>query len=89
MRYWTINYPSKNTLGEPFTKWETLSDREILDYYWEHWSGQMRRAFYDKRLLTGESDGLEWITPEKCIEDWSITNRAVRNVFREMKECIA
>ena len=89
MRYWTISYPSRNTLGEPFTKWETLSDREILDYYWEHWSGQMRRAFYDKRLLTGESDGLEIITPEKCIEDWSITHRAVRNVWREMKECIA
>lgn len=89
MRYWTINYPSKNTLGEPFVKYETLTDGDVLDYYWVSWSEYMRRAFYDKRLLTGESNGLDWITPEKCIEDWSITHRAVRNPWREMKECIA
>ena len=89
MRYWTISYPSKNTLGEPFVKYETLTDTDVLDRYWDTWSGHMLRWYHDKRLLTGESDGLEIITPEKCIEDWSITHRAERNVWREMKECIA
>lgn len=89
MRYWTTNYMAENTLGEKYTKWETLSDREILDYYWEYWSGYMRRAFYDKRLIAGASDGLDLITPEFCIEDWVVAHRAVRNTWREMKECIA
>jgi hypothetical protein len=38
--------------------------------------------------MTGESDGLDLITPERCIEDWAIAHRAVRNPWREMKECI-
>ena len=89
MRYWTIKYPSRNALGEEYTKWETLSDREILDYYWNYWSEYMRRAFYDKRLLTGKSNGLDLITPELCINDWALAHRAERNPWREMKDCIA
>lgn len=89
MRYWTIVHIDTNSLGEYYPKWETLSDREILDEYWECWSGQMKRAFYDKRLMTGESDGLELITPEKCIEHWCIVHLAERNYWIEMKNCIA
>jgi len=88
MRYWTICYPDTNSLGEEYTKWETLSDREILDHYWEYWSFYVKRAFYDKRLMTGEVDGLDLITPEKCIKDWCIAHQAVRNPWREMKDCI-
>lgn len=89
MRYWTIVHIDTNSLGEYYPKWETLSDREILDEYWECWSGQMKRAFYDKRLMTGESDGLELITPEKCIEHWCTVHLAERNYWIEMKNCIA
>ena len=89
MRYWTIRYSSRNALGEEYTKVETLNDREILDYYWNYWSEYMRRAFYDKRLLTGESNGLGLITPERCINDWALAHRAERNPWREMKDCIA
>lgn len=89
MRYWTIVHIDTNSLGEYYPKWETLSDREILDEYWERWSGQMKRAFYDKRLMTGESDGLELITPEKCIEHWCTVHLAERNYWIEMKNCIA
>lgn len=89
MRYWTIVLIDTNSLGEYYPKWETLSDREILDEYWECWSGQMKRAFYDKRLMTGESDGLELITPEKCIEHWCTVHLAERNYWIEMKNCIA
>ena len=81
MRYWTIRYPERNALGEEYTKVETLSERQVLDY--------MRRAFYDKRLITGASDGLDLITPEFCIEDWVVAHRAVRNPWIEMKDCIA
>ena len=45
----------------------------------------MKRAYYEKRLHGG---GLESITPEKCIEDWCIVHLAVRNPWREMKDCI-
>ena len=86
MRYWTIVHIDTNSLGEYYPKWETLSDREILDEYWECWSGQMKRAYYEKRLHGG---GLELITPEKCIEDWCIVHLAQRNYWIEMKNCIA
>ena len=73
-------------LGDEYTKWETLSDKQILDYYWEHWSGQMKRAFYEKRLMNLTLDD---ITPENCIEDWRIVHWAQRNPWREMKDCIS
>jgi len=85
MRYWTICFPDTNSLGDEYDKWETLSDKDILDQYWEWWSGHMKRAYYEKRLHGG---GLESITPEKCIEEWCIVHWAVRNPWREMKDCI-
>ena len=85
MRYWTIVHIDTNSLGEYYPKWETLSDKQILDEYWEYWSGNMKRAYYDKRLHGG---GLELITPEKCIEDWCIVHLAERNYWIEMKNCI-
>ena len=83
MRYWTFVEMDTNTLGECFTRWVTMSDKEILDYYWEHWSGQMKRAFYEKRLLYLTLDD---ITPENCIEDFRVVHWASRNYWREMKE---
>jgi hypothetical protein len=85
-RYWTIVHIDTNSLGEYYPKWETLSDREILDEYWEYWSGNMKRAYYEKRLHGG---GLELITPEKCIEHWCTVHLAERNYWIEMKNCIA
>ena len=85
-RYWTTCYPAPHpTQDFDIDVWETLSDKEILDQYWEWWSGQMKRAYYEKRLHGG---GLELITPEKCIEDWCIVHWAERNHWREMKENI-
>ena len=49
----------------------------------------MNRAFLDKRLMSGDSDGLELITPEKCIEHWCTVHLAERNYWIEMKNCIA
>lgn len=76
MRYWTIVYPMEHsTLGYDIAKWETLSDKEILDEYWEYWSTQMKRVGKDYM-----------ISEERCIEDWCVVHWAERNYWREMKE---
>ena len=42
MRYWTTCYPAPHpTQDFDIDVWETLSDQEILDYYWDYWSGKM------------------------------------------------
>lgn len=77
MRYWTIVYPDFHPTIEDYdiVKWETLSDQEILNYYWDYWSGKMRELGRDSL-----------ITHERCIEDWCIVHWASRNYWREMKE---
>jgi len=77
-RYWTICFPDTNSLGEEYDKWETLSDRDIINEYWEWWSGKM--------LEKGPNDSC---TFENCITDWVIVHWAVRNYWREMKEIIS
>lgn len=79
MRYWTIVYPDQNSLGEDYVRWETMSDEEILKYYWIYWFTKMVEA---------KRPDFE-ITPERCIEDWCVVHWAQRNYWREMKECIA
>ena len=83
MRFWTFVEMDTNTMGESFTRWVTMSDQEILDYYWDNWSGDMKRAFYDKRMLNATLDD---ITPENCIHDFCIAHWAERNHWREMKD---
>lgn len=77
MRYWTIVYPDQNTLGEDYVHWETLSEDDILNHYWDYWC---------ERMYEVDLDNL--ISKEKCIEDWCIVYWAQRNYWREMKECI-
>ena len=75
MRYWTFVEMDTNTLGEMYTKWVTMSDQEILDYYWNYW--------YDKMNEHGPND---MATVENCIDDFCIVHWARRNYWREMKE---
>ena len=77
MKYYTAAWPDQNALGEEYTKWETLSEQDILNEYWEYWSEKMRSV--------GKA---ELISEERCIEDWCIVNWAVRNFWREMKDNI-
>ena len=76
MRYWTICYPAPHpTQDFDIDVWETLSDQEILDYYWDWWSSKM--------IAEGPNDSC---TFENCIIDWCIVHWAERNHWREMKE---
>ena len=75
MRFWSFVEMDTNTLGEMFTRWVTMSDQEILDYYWDYWSSKM--------LAEGPNDSC---TFENCIDDFCIIHWAERNYWREMKE---
>ena len=75
MRFWSFVEMDTNTLGEMFTRWVTMSDQEILDYYWDYWSSKM--------LAEGPND---MCTFENCIDDFCIIHWAERNYWREIKE---
>ena len=76
MRYWTICYPAPHpTQDFDMDVWETLSDQEVLDSYWDYWSAKM--------LEKGPNDSC---TFENCITDWTIEHWAARNRWREIKE---
>lgn len=76
-RYWTIVYPMKHpTLDFFIDKWETLSDTEIIKYYWHYWCINMLK------VNRPSSD----LTTERCIEDFSVVHWASRNYWREMKD---
>ena len=75
MRYWTIVTPDYNLFWQEYDKWETLSEKDILNEYWDWWSGRMKEV--------GKED---MISEERCIEDWCIVHWAARNRWREIKE---
>jgi hypothetical protein len=62
MKSYQTCYP--NSEGDPI--YETLTEDQIIDYYWEYWSGQMRKV--------GRSEDM--ITRENCIEDFVIIHWA-------------
>jgi len=76
MKYWTIVYPDTNSLGEEYTHWETLSEKEIIEQYWIHWFTKM----------INNQQPTEELTTERCIQDWCIVHWAERNHWREMKD---
>ncbi len=61
MKYYKICYPDEH--NNPIE--ETLSEQDILDFYWEYWYEVMVRA--DKRDL---------ISLDRCIEDFIAINWA-------------
>ena len=79
MKYYTICYPDENTLGQEYTQWEALSEKEIIEQYWVYWFTKM----------INNQQPTEELTTERCIEDWCIVHWAERNYWREMKDCIA
>ena len=83
MRYWTFVEMDVNSRGDSITRWVTMSDQEILDYYWEWWSSQMREVARSGKITNVT---LESITKENCIDDFCIVHWAERNYWREIKE---
>lgn len=81
MKYYTIVYPESHPTIEDYDidRWETLSEKEILDDYWTYWYVRMIE----------NNQPIEKLTSEWCIHDWCIVHWAQRNYWREMKDCIA
>lgn len=76
MRYYTLVYPDITESGQEYDHWETLSEQEILDEYWDYWCNRMQELGQDPEVLTFQ----------KCIDDWCVVHWAERNHWREMKE---
>lgn len=76
MRYYTLVYPDITESGQEYDHWETLSEQEILDEYWDYWCNRMQELCQDPEVLTFQ----------KCIDDWCVVHWAERNHWREMKE---
>ena len=83
MRFWSFVEMDTNTAGEIYAKSVTMSDQEILDYYWEWWSNKMKEVIVSGRKT---SISHEDITEENCIDDFCIVHWASRNYWREIKE---
>lgn len=71
MKYWTTNLWSE--YGP-----RTLSEQQILDYYWNWWSTGMHNVNKPEEL----------ITPENCIDDWVVIHWAWEDEigWRKMKD---
>ena len=65
MKYWTICYPD----NEDNTVYETLSEDEILQQYWDYWYGKMCEKFGKEHVDANYSK-------QDCIEDWCIVHWA-------------
>lgn len=46
-----------------------MTEREILDTYWDYWKSQMLRKYKDPDHYL--------ITEQNCIDDWVIMNWAI------------
>ena len=62
MRSWQLCYP--NSEGDPI--YEIMTDDQIIDYYWDYWSSQMRKVGRPENMITREN----------CIEDFVIIHWA-------------
>lgn len=66
MKYYTICYPVEN--GEP--EFETLSEQDIIDQYWNYWYGKMCEKL-------GQQYVDDNYTKQDCIDDWVYIHWAV------------
>jgi hypothetical protein len=58
MRYWMYVEPVSATSSEPV--YQVLSDKAVLDFYWEYWCSRMRAVGREAQ-----------ISENNCILDWS------------------
>lgn len=65
MKYWSIGYPDEN--GNDVV--ETLSEKEILDQYWNYWYNRMCEKFGKEHV---DAD----YTKQDCIDDWVVVHWA-------------
>ena len=67
MRYWTIVTPDNDEDSTPI--YETLSEDEIIEQYWDYWSGRMITKY-------GEEEFQKNWSKQDCIDDWTILHWA-------------
>jgi hypothetical protein len=65
MNYWTICYPNE----KDETVYETLSEDDILNQYWNYWYGKMCEKFGKEHVDANYSK-------QDCIDDWTILHWA-------------
>jgi len=68
MNYWTICYPDENDN----VVYETLSEEEILNQYWDYWYGKMCEK-YGKEHVDSTYNKLD------CIDDWTVLHWATKS----------
>jgi hypothetical protein len=71
MRYWTIVTPT--SAEDNTTIYETLSDDEIIEQYWDYWSSRMIAKY------GGEEFQKSWCNKQDCIDDWVAIHWAVES----------
>lgn len=64
MRYWIYCEPAGEKTTEPC--WTILSDKAVLDTYWDYWCERMRQKNLE-----------HLIDRDRCIEDWVTIHWAV------------
>jgi hypothetical protein len=71
MRYWCYNeYDPGSPLADDNGGYVvTLSEKEILDQYWNYWYGKMCEKFGKEHVNANYS-------VQDCIDDWVIVNWA-------------
>ena len=69
MKHWTIVYPG----GEGEDCFETLSEKQILDYYFPHWCKM--HAEVGRELPPNPE--------QSCIDDWVVTHWATEEEVDE------
>jgi len=67
MRYWTIVTPDNDEASTPI--YETLSEDDILEQYWDYWSSKMIAKYGEETFFKN------WSTQD-CIDDWTILHWA-------------
>lgn len=66
MKYWTYVELGDDGVSPVY---ETLSDQEILDRYWDYWYGRMCEKF-------GKDHVDATYTKQDCIDDWVVVHWA-------------
>lgn len=76
MRYWIYAEPVSATSSEPV--YQVLSDKAILDTYWDYWCGRMRSVGREAQ-----------ISENNCVTDWAATHWAVPATTESLLRIIA
>jgi len=67
MRYWTYAEPTSETDSTPV--YTTVSDKEIVDSYWEWWYSKMCKKYGKDHVDANYAK-------QDCIDDWVTTHWA-------------